>query len=390
LAFAYALLILTHLPTALLFSFFLILYAAILSVQKRYLNLIFKVALGSLIGVLLSSIYLVPALFSQGYIHSAYLWSGYYEYSRWFFLDGQAEPNKPFGNRLFEVLAVSTLLLGALTVVFLASHQKSRTQRIIPWLSFTVLTWYLICPLSKPLWVMLPILQKVQFPFRAAIMLDVATAMVAGYALWSFQRGRTLLSKTALATASVLLLYLWVTGAWQARGTAFRYTGIEDIKQRNARLISSRDAVEYLPAWVRMSRNELLPILAQSDKLRLDPNEGSAVVVKWISRRIDVDLNLPQETQLTIRQFYYPGWSSELDGRAVNLSLKATDQTGLLNLNAPAGTYRLSLRLKALWQEILGIILSCFGLAVVLIVTISRIRRHDSQAPYDALYRRST
>lgn len=83
-AITYALLIMTHLPTTLIFSIIPIGYAAVLSADAKLQN-IGKIAASMILGAGLSAIYLYPAMTMQKYVFLDQMTVGYFSYKNWLF-----------------------------------------------------------------------------------------------------------------------------------------------------------------------------------------------------------------------------------------------------------------------------------------------------------------
>src|SRR5690606_25388094 len=126
LAIVYALLMLSHLPSALLFSIALGCYVLVTLWHQRscrYLHR-FVAALG--LGIALTGIYWVPALFSEQYVRADQLWTPYFDYHRWFF-PVEVPPDshsRAFVDRLFSVIATTTIMFAMFWLVAFRWREK--------------------------------------------------------------------------------------------------------------------------------------------------------------------------------------------------------------------------------------------------------------------------
>src|SRR5215467_10357178 len=84
LASSYALLIMTHLPTTLIFSLVPVTYALFTADEKTRMKAAAIVLSSLLMGAGLSAIYLLPALLTQQYVSIDRMTAGYFSYQNWF------------------------------------------------------------------------------------------------------------------------------------------------------------------------------------------------------------------------------------------------------------------------------------------------------------------
>lgn len=159
-AFAYSAMILAHLPLALLVSVLLVAPYALLH-RRRLAGFAAAVALG--IG--LAAIYLLPALLLEPYRDGAmlyridYLQPGYWAYARADFLE-------PFVAVVFLIMAALAALAVAL---WIATHDR--------WALYALVVLAICAGLVPGFW-SLPLLPKVQFPYRALPLAELALVTV--------------------------------------------------------------------------------------------------------------------------------------------------------------------------------------------------------------------
>lgn len=371
-AFSYSFLILSHLPSALLFSMFLLVYAAISAYQNRSIGHFNVFASGVLLGIALAGIYLVPALFSQDYISADQWVRPDFQYHQWFFLDGIAAPNPLFDSGLFPLLLVSTLVFFAAGYIAFRQREGHERLSLLPWLLFVVGAWFLMTPVSRFLWELLPFLQKVQFPWRVAIMLDLSVAITIVMALRDIPMGLNW-RFASISTMAALLLLLsgglvaqFFAGDWKLSKNAKHQELIQTV------ISTGYDAQEYIPASVRLSQEEVLAHLKSTPKVGFDADKGQVGVVRWEARKIALDVDLSAETRLTVRQFHYPDWRATIVGSGADVPVGPSNPAGLLELTAPPGQYSLELELTRSWQELAGGLTSGAGLLIVMLLAAAR------------------
>lgn len=365
LAISYSLLIFSHLPTALLFSPFIAVYALVLYSENQSKGFLKNIAYSLFLGVLLSGIYLVPALFTQQYISTEKLWNAHFDYHGWF-LPINGLNRSAFTDRLFSVLCFTTLMFAICGLAAYRHRNYFRLNFILPWLLFAGLTWFLMSSLSTALWEMTPFLWKVQFPWRVAIVLDLTTAIMVTFTVQHAFATRSSLSYLIVCVVCLLLIYCSYTG----RTVIGNLDPLEDshyISYRDNEVRAGHDAPEYTTVWTSLATHgKSGDSTGWLKKLRYDNSQGQVQIHEWKPREILLDVDLKQGTELTIRQFYFPGWHAHIVGDARELDVKPGKSIGLVRVVAPSGRYQLLLEMQPLWQEIAGEVVSGLGLLGIL------------------------
>lgn len=217
-AFAYALLILTHLPTALLASLFLL---PVLTTLHGGLDraTIGRIAIGLLLGLMLAAPYLLPALALQRFVSIEALSAApALQASRWTILSSDA--------RLRDGLLLIGLIAAAAALPAATLIRRDR----LGW--FVLLVLGLALGLIPAVW-RLPLLARVQFPWRMLVLADFGSALLLARSAWPGER-LLLLATPALALSLTIL-----TLPTSSKGSAMPLAVLE---------AQHPDVIEYLPA----------------------------------------------------------------------------------------------------------------------------------------------
>lgn len=321
LALAYCSLLLTHLPSALLVTVFVIApYAAYQAWRRR--DTIAPGLAGAALGVGLASFYLLPALSLQGSISTDELWSSYYQPSSWF-LWNQDDPDYLLGR---AVLALALLICGASARNiwgFIASIAAAAAVGLLP------LIWEV------------PLLAQVQFPWRllACAEFAVITAVALG-------PRRELLLKCGLALV-VVPSSVFVLAAVQTFRTPVDFGEFSRTRP---------DAPEYLPAGLEVRGVTAIQRTPDLAAYRSLPR----------GRRIEIDA----PARVTLGHADFPIWQVVHKGQVVPHS------GPLITFDAPAGGLY-TVERKRLPVETWGWIVSALAAFVLLILRFdvwSRLR----------------
>ncbi len=357
LALAYAAMVATHLPGALLFSPFLALYGVM---RLRRVRALLVAAGAVLCGIGIAGVYLLPALTLQEAITPEAWWAEYFQYQNWFLASFGPTANPELTNRLTWIaVAVS---LAALIAVMLA-RRAGHAQGFGVWIVAIAGAWVLMTPVSQPLWAHLPLLAKVQFPWRAMIVIDLAAAVTIAMAVDRVWTGRKPADRKRLPIIGVVLAGAVLSGA-PAFGRLDPLMDPNFIAFRDEAIARGVDTREYRPAWVGHDVEEL-PLLRQRlDDLPqgwADTGEATVAIDNWGPRAIDLTVTAETDTTVTVKQFYWLGWRARgALGAPVELSPSAPD--GLVTFDLPAGRHVIELRLRPIWAEQYGSAISVVAL----------------------------
>ena len=100
-------------------------------------------------------------------------------------------------------------------------------------------------------------------------------------------------------------------------------------------------------------------------------------------RKLEFDVSMPRDGDVSFRQFYFPGWEATLVSKVRDrtaLPVHAAEPYGQLSVSLPKGEYVLVLRLTMLPAEKIGMALSIAGLLILLGVGLwPRQKVHASQ-----------
>lgn len=390
-AIGYALLIMTHLPTTLIFSIVPICYAAVLKTDGKLIN-VGKIAVSMGLGAGLSAIYFYPAMAMQNYVFLDRMSIGYFSYENWLFFSN-------FSLWTEDKLIILLLLFDLLGIAFCsfiisrANPDKLYRKLGIFWLAAAVGSFLMMTELSKPIWLIFSPLQKIQFPFRFTVIITLAVTYLIALAISSFKT--TGLSENfSLKVIVGLLIAAWVPATLWAAATAPPLQGL-DQETVNSKVMKSREAPEYRPRssesmndidwetskdienWDTQMEKEfdgLLKRVGAGDngisKVKIVDGKGQINVIGWESRNILLHAKADTEMNVYVSQFYYPGWTTRIEGEVQDLIVQPSPFDGLLSLAIPKGEYDLRLTLRESTEEITGKVISLISVLYVMAYVI--------------------
>src|SRR5262249_50691725 len=203
LALSYAALVLTHLPTTLIFSLIPLAYALYFAPENQRRRSVLLTAAGMSLGAGLAAIYLIPALSMQEFIfHTTQGIGGHYYFGNWFLFTRVYWTG---WTAQYFYAALGSLLLGFLAFATLRFGSRGMWQKQARfWFATTVCAFLMMTPVSKPVWQLITTLQKVQFPFRFNTVLTLAVASLMAFG-FSQLREHSKAFKAPVVTISILL-----------------------------------------------------------------------------------------------------------------------------------------------------------------------------------------
>lgn len=418
-----ALLIMTHLPSFLIFFPVPLLYVLWNASRKVRTQALIGIALSVIISVGLAAIYWVPAMTTQSYVSL----EPPPEVAKYAFFGN----NYLFGTRpqwrasfwiYLEVTIALTLGVSICAFLIARRHPEAQIRRQSHfWVAIAIISCLMQVPLSYPVWLLFPPLQKVEVPWRFglvqtfAMVALVALALLSLRTVWIWNR-RTITTTVAflvfgstLAGLSLLpalkvrpafndALSVWnqlpVKLLWLALvlgvaialarlkfpirlsydrvfavgvllGIALFVSSAAPIRYYlspapilEAQLAVKYDAPAHRPRWMpkALYTIEQLPQLVR-DRFGTSytaNNRNPAEVQQWEPRNLVLQTNETTDLWLTVRQFYYPGWTAMLTKTSEQLEVRPSVGEGLLQIRIPSGKHQIRLVLEALPQERIG------------------------------------
>jgi hypothetical protein len=232
LAASFAGLLLSHLPSSLLFSPFLAGFCLYTAWQRGTARVLVRASFAVALSGGLAAAYVMPALSLQGMIHSE-IWSAFRPSDNFLFANHT--------NAFVTKMELITLILVPLYLYCSVKILKNHSQKIGVWISFMVATIFVMTPTSAWLWEMSPLFERIQFPWRALVIFELAGCMIFAMALNTRDRGSS-------------MLVFWFAGAgitmamWFGMISGTLPLGSRTEAEMDALVAARADAAEYLPA----------------------------------------------------------------------------------------------------------------------------------------------
>ncbi len=375
LAVAYAALLMSHLPTALLASvtvlpLYVLFRAWRLADRRAAVGFIWRCGLAGLLGIGLAAPYLLPATLLQRWISADLLWFDYYRVDKWF-VAWPAGWLEPYFMKTLASLAVGyALLCAAVGLVLLQRRgEKQPAGEAAFWGATAGLCLLLLSGVLPWFW-RLPEVAKVQFPFRMMVIVEFALVTAVGLAmLGQVRRG----AFYAFSVALIALAYGTSMAGSEAVGNiAFSWSKT---------LPKMEEASEYQPAGyphpIRQKGFVYANLQPLADVQTINCTPAAPVCSAQQDRfgALSLHVESGQPTTVTLRRYFFPAWRVETLPTHQAIAIEPT-KLRVVSFEAPAGggdfrLYRATLPAER-WGWLAG------GLSMVVVLAWAALSRRQS------------
>jgi len=371
LAISWTALVLTNVPSLAMMTVVVPIYTIIRWIgqpkPEQTFNQWMPILSGLVIALLLSAIYLLPALTMRSLIHTDFLYAPLgidYFYAIYDVFASNS-------SNLFFFPACMMLLGAIAAAAFLSSYRKGLIHKsFLPWLMIVLLTVFLQIPIvSVPIWKYFPLFNLIQFSTRFSVLLCIGIPIA--YLAIPTGKSRTLM----LLSMMVLMLFCYKKSV----------PGLEASwaeKPIDPNGVIARDPPEYQPISAGTDflgqhtaaiRDTTAPEIVASN---LQPGDSISIKRRLLDET-DFHAHLSRPTAVQFHRLYWPTWKLSAEYGALSLG---HDSIGRIIARLPAGDYDATLQIALSPIERTGEWVSGFGVLVVIGLTVTWIRsrtRHD-------------
>jgi hypothetical protein len=331
LALTYALLILTHLPLAIIGSMALLVYALLRLDSAHRWTTLGRLSVSVFLGLAASACYWMTLLFELNWIRADNIDPDPSVDYRQNFVLSTFSPdylNVWWMNML--LLATVAMFWPALALIWKSVRSEAvvnqaRGRSALMAMGVVVLlTLVMATPLSRPIWDLLRPLQQTQFPWRWLTLTSIVCPLILTAAI-PFWRRLALGRKRALVMLAVGTSVLALTfSASHIIREAYWITPSQFQQQLNE-IPGSPGVSQWWPAWVRE------PV--QSMSSQVEAGDRTVAIDSWQPERRVFRVGHGQSTTARVRTFFYPHWVATAQGEALAVS---HDKDGAMLISLPA------------------------------------------------------
>ena len=342
LACSVSLLILAHLPSAIMGSIALAVYAVpFLSKRNLSARRLLLVAGSAFATAVATSAYWLRMVRELEWVKhntTKYYATGHYNYSIYFFptflING--DDYFPLFFWIFDLTIAATLILLIPAVIAFARKCVPDSVKAVslPLFLVAVVSAWMTSIISKPLWDSVPLLQKLQFPFRWLSILSFAAAMLFPVGIrFVIFNGQPITRKTAYPLAA-LALFVFIFDATQIVIPSVPVPRSE-IARRVTEISQTLGCECWWPIW---AKKEALNHLS-----KIDAGSRETQISAWLPEKRELQIGPGEAADVRLALFYYPHWQIRLND--VEATLKPASD-GAIMFRVPPGPVRVSLEFR--------------------------------------------
>jgi len=365
LTLAYAGLLCSHPPTALIFSIVLPVYLWLKSAQGTRARALLQLAGSTGLGFGLAAFYLVPALTLRELVFVEAMGVG--RMADYLFEPGvgglPALRGRVASSVSHAVLTLLAICAICSTAALRQSNAPDKRREAKMWLLVGAAVLFCTTPFSQFVWDNVPLIKTIQFAWRLTSILCLATAALVGMALgsaWTATRPGKFFAAT---------LFLATLGVWAAMLPAEAGFAIKSKSRTQPDVPHLSEVAEYFPKPgprdlpTTLERLQL-PARHNRPLPRLEP-AGTLEVERWRARRLQLTVSTQQASALKVLQFRYPGWKARVNGQEVPLLPNPPDD--MILFEVPEGESKVEVLLPLLPEERTGYAVSAVSLSLLLL-----------------------
>lgn len=362
LAAAYALLVLTHLPLAVIGSLALGGYA-LLSLEKgRRLRALSQLGAAICIGLLASASYWTTMLAELHWIRADNINPDpSVDYRKNFVLSTLSPDYLNVWWMNILLLASLAMFWPAIVIFFKKSAPLSSNRRRIYGLGiFMLLTLFMATPLSQPIWMILSPLQQTQFPWRWLSITSMVMAMMLAMAIPFWKRVAESKRRPMLILAAGTVLISFGFSAFHIIREATWLTPTE-FQQTLDSIPGSQGVTQWWPVWV----HEPLPKMDEP----VEVMNRATVIDRWLPEQRTFHVAAGETTEARVRTFFYPHWKASAGNRDLPVR---PDANGALLITLPKEAAEIKLEFREPPRSRYAAGFSLLGWALVLGLSFGR------------------
>lgn len=333
LSFFYALLILSHIPSALIVSIALAIYSVTILDWRQFGKSILSLMVAISVGIFASSFHWIKIVTEKDWLNHASpnFSSGLYNYQDYFFPYSVSFSGNFWATYIWLLFAVTTfagisLLLPTILSVF-KKYQLQSLRDFKGALITGLAALLMATPLSSIIWQTFPILQKIQFPWRwFSVVTVIGTIALAGLLfplVRSFNSQRIIIySVLFFFTGLIVFNYLQVIIPSAPMSRNF-------FEQKLSNLMNEESFDCWWTVWAKKE--------AFANKEKVSVPNRAVTITKWERDERNFEVAAGEAEDLRVATFYYPYWKAKVNDEAVEAKLNE-DGTILIPLRKESST----------------------------------------------------
>jgi hypothetical protein len=371
LAIIFAAVWLTNAPAGVVASYSLAMLFAWAAVTRKSWRPLLHGSAALALGFGLAGFYLVPAAYEQSWVNISLALASGLQPSQNFLYSVIPDQEHNAFNRIASHTAVLMMLLTSVFAALSFPGDRS-TTRPLPrnlWsalFALSVTAAFLMVRITNFLWIVLPKLRFVQFPWRWMSILAIPFACFASAAMVN----KRVRGYRAASLIAALLAVLACTATYMVRHTWWDSEDVPVLLEALQNDEGFEGVDEYDPLG---DDHALLPekskraiIMPANPKAKTGVESGAVTVRRWTAERKEMRITSHGPAKLKLRLLDYPGWRVEVNGAAV--VPEQTGETAEITVPLAAGSSDLVVRFVRTPDRTIGAVFSAVSVLIALLL----------------------
>lgn len=339
LGIAFGALTFTHLPLSIVGALALFVYALILIEFRLFSSESYKLAAGIGLGLAASSYQWIKVVTEMSWINHAsdnFSKAGSYDYAKNFLLSFPYLSGLDFDDRSLWLIDFSLLITLVLTVppgiLFYRKAENRFKKKLLAVFVVSLGSIFMASTLSRPIYDIVPLLQKIQFPWRWMTIVSMSSII---FAAAGCEHITGLYQKRHHKSYFFLIVGGFLIGLTFTFSQIIRqavYLPESEFSEMSEKFAAAPNFQCWLPIWASEQKHE--------NRVKIAANGGKIDLTEWSGTKVRFDVESGAETAATVEMFYYPHWRGAINDAPIEL-FPSTE--GKISLRIPAGKSAVSI-----------------------------------------------
>lgn len=328
-----ALIIFSHNILALIFLPFAVSYTGFLIYRKKEKKSIaIPMLVSVLLGITLSSIFWVPAIFERQFVRGLEIYSVGDHFPQLYQLLfpswGTGFSGPDISNQMSFQIGVANILAVILSIVVLIFMYRRRVDRerrtILFFLAWFSLIFFLMLRILLPIWRIVPFMNYIQFPWRLLSLEILVGSFLAGSVFYIWRS--KILAIFAILFAVFLSIGYTRPAYYHMRSDSYYLTRSNFIDGTNS------PGNLFNTIWIEN------PTSRKKEKIELINGKSRPEVDEILPQTYKFTTDVIKESQVVINTAYFPGWTTYIDKKKSGVFFS---EDGLISFLIPKGKHHL-------------------------------------------------
>ncbi len=388
LAFFVCFLILTHNLVALMSAFFIGAYCLYLFIRtEKKWELFRSVALGGLLGLLLSSYFWIPSYFEKQYTMIELLTTELADYTQHFVYIRQLWDSPwGYGGSLYGLDDGMSFQIGKIHIIlaaimggisfYLMKKRRPYAPIILFFFLLFGLSVFFITFYSKPIWDIIQQFSYIQFPWRFLLFSVFSGSFLAGSVVLLVSSP----THKKVVAACIIVLMLFLYGGYFQPAKYFTEVTDEDYTRDEViRWRTSIMAFEYVPYGIATKTSAVGTTIIDIEPSEVADGmyqviEGDLIVEEITDKphRKELSVTATESGILRLNTFSFPGWKVFRNGQEIEYN--NDNKFKLITFPLPAGSHQITAEFTDTTIRMIGNLLSILGVIISLAIILRMIK----------------